>query len=225
MTVIHSKYVDDLEIDIDAPRGQFPGARNLTPDEVARNRRLGILFEDIVGSETGVINVPEGSKYGHAEQLERGSALGLLKSMGKIQGFIDQRAIEPTVREHYKQERIHNKPDFWVLLVNSDEVEVEVKNFAKKPKDHPKPGYPTWFTRTLPQARDDVDKDWNPRAKRILALSYIDLYTPKALDYLQSERTSLVEAGTQATELSDFSKVRNYLAIGLYELFLGWVAA
>lgn len=221
-SVIRSKYVPSL-LEDGTRRGQFSNARDLSPAERERNGRLGTLFEDIVGSETGVINVPDGHRFGHAEQLERGSALGLLKVLGKIRGFIDLRQIEPAVQEYYKQERTHNKPDFWVLLVNGSEVEIEAKNFAKKQKDYPRPGYPPWFTRTLWMAKDDADKDWQPTARRVFAVSHLDIYTPAAIDWFRSEKVSLVEAGAQATENSDFRAIRNEVALGLYELFLGWV--
>jgi hypothetical protein len=118
--------VSELE---DFRRGQFPNARDLTPEERERNGRLGTLFEDIIGSESGVIRVPDGAKFGHAEQLEEGSTLQFLKDRKKIRGYTD---LRPVVKEHFQQERTHGKPDFWILLVTGKSASLRSRTSAKR---------------------------------------------------------------------------------------------
>lgn len=202
-------------------RGQFPNARDLTPEERERNGRLGTLFEDIIGSETGVVRVPDGAKLGDAQQLEGGSTLGFLKAKNKIRGYMD---LRPVVKEHFQQERTHGKPDFWILLVDGQECELEVKNFGKKMKDNPRPGYPPWFTRTDRQAKVDIDIAWNPRSRRSLAVSW-PIYTDSALKYFEDQKVSFAAIGNdQVTENSDLIKVRDFAAADLYTIFSKWMA-
>src|SRR2546430_3932735 len=119
--------------------------RIVSREQILRYRRVGDLFEDLIGAEKDDIRVPKGIDVDHILKLE--SALNFLKHVGTILHFTDLR--DPTVKEHYRQERTHDKPDFWVLLMDKQEVEVECKNFSKRLKDHPRAGYPDYFTRTL----------------------------------------------------------------------------
>src|SRR6266702_1432615 len=80
----------------------------MTDTSYAERAQLGGLLEDMVGS-----------------------ALNLLKRLGHIADFRD---LRPTVKEYAHKERKHNYPDWWVLLLDGTQVEIEVKNLSKKPK-------------------------------------------------------------------------------------------
>jgi hypothetical protein len=186
-----------VSLDDRDPFDRFYHARALTADEVRRANELGRLLEDQVGS-----------------------ALELLKSLGHIK---DYRDLRPIVEIYTKLNRAHGLPDFWVLLTNKCEVNIEVKNlgfnmkkYVKSPSDTPFWAYDSrWW-------KENLNKAWTDGAKKILVVSTLKSTWYRAAEWLHGFLDGIVEVGNVQVEKASGGD-RDHIAIQLYQLFERWI--
>jgi hypothetical protein len=148
-------------------------------------------------------------------------ALRLLKDLGVIKDFKD---LRPTVKEYAHKERVHEYPDFWVLLVNEQQVEIEAKNLGKRPKHYlmGKPNETRFWAYILPWVKDHMTKRWTAGAKKVLVVSSMSVFSPDATAYLRFNLDGIVEvADDQIEKPGKFD--RDHIAVQLYNLFESWV--
>src|SRR5438445_13681610 len=117
--------------------------------DLGANQRSGNLLEDMVGS-----------------------ALDLLKRLGHIADFQD---LRPTVDEYAHKESKHKFPDWWVLLLNGTQVEIEAKNLSKRPKKYVKrPTDTPFWAYDYGWIVEHMTKNWTKGSKRLLVASSME---------------------------------------------------
>lgn len=177
----------------------FPNARRLTPGEMAEIGKLGSMLEDLTGE-----------------------ALEFLKRLGTIK---DYRDLRPTVDQYMHKKREADYPDWWVLLKNDTEVEIECKNlgYHKKAYTQKTTDTPFWAY-DQKWMLNHVAKLWNNRAKKVVVLSSLGLCTSGAASYLKAQFDGVVGVYRESKQVTELSKeARDFLVIDLYELFEKWV--
>jgi hypothetical protein len=150
-----------------------------------------------------------------------GRALDLLKRLGRI---ADYRDLRPTVREFAHKARVNDYPDWHVILLDGGQVEIECKNLSKRPKKYVRRSTdsPFWAY-DYNWLIGHMTKVWSKGAKKILVVSSMQVFTPRAQTVLREKLDGIVEASDdQVTEHNDSTK--ESIAIDLYEYFEKWVA-
>jgi len=171
--------------------------RRLSAAELKRSGALGTILEEMVGE-----------------------ALAELKGRGLIQDF--KRIVE----EYTHKKREADFPDWWVLLVGGQTVEVECKNLGKSMKQYVrKPTDTPYWAYDQKWMIEHMRKVWEPKSKKVAVLSTRAWCAPGALNYL-AQLDGIIEASPpsnphQITEITKEGVL--YLALDLYELFEKWV--
>jgi len=130
------------------------------------------------------------------------AGLQLLEEEGVIKKFADLRDRDTAVRKFSSLERTLAYPDFWVLLFNSTEIEIEVKNLGLNMKDYVKnPGdTPYWAYSVRWLQKSILDKRWTPGAKKFLVVSMMAVFTEAAKEKLRNFTDSIIEIGLQVKD-------------------------
>ena len=134
-----------------------------------------------------------------------GGALDLLKRLGRI---ADYRDLRPTVKEFARKAREHDYPDWWVLLLNGQQVEIECKNLSKRPKKYLRKSTdsPFWAY-DFDWMMSHMTKVWTKGSKKVLVVSSMEVFTPKATAYLRQNLDGIVEVSNdQITRSTNRSK-------------------
>jgi hypothetical protein len=159
--------------------------------------RLGDLLEDLVGD-----------------------ALDLLKRLGRIK---DYRDLRPTVREFAHKARENAYPDWWVLLLNNQSVEIECKNLSKRPKKYlRKPTDSPFWAYDYNWMMSHLTKVWTKGSNKVLVVSTMHVFTPGTQTVLRTKLDGVVEAGSDQITKVD-TQIRDSIAVDLYEYFEKWV--